>query len=139
MRLLNTMSLKLHDFTLESKPKYAILSHTWGDGEVTFQDMSSPNRFRMEGYNKIVGTCELANRKGFEYVWIDTCCIDKSSSAELGEAINSMFQWYEDATVCYVYLDDIGEDQLEISLPKCRWFGRGQYMRLAIRSDSIVA
>jgi hypothetical protein len=55
---------------------------------------------------KIAMCCQKALSHGYVYVWIDTCCIDKSSSAELSEAINSMYQWYEMAGVCYAYLDD---------------------------------
>ncbi len=46
---------------------------------------------------------------GVRYIWIDTCCIDKSSSAELSEAINSMYRWYEESVVCYAYLEDVEE------------------------------
>lgn len=74
------------------------------------------------GYKKITNTCELALSDGLEYVWVDTCCIDKSSSAELTEAINSMYRWYQEAKICYVYLaDKLGETPLS----DCRWFTRG--------------
>ncbi|KAK4461563.1 HET domain-protein, partial [Cladorrhinum samala] len=39
--------------------------------------------------------------------WVDTCCIDKTSSAELTEAINSMYMWYANSTVCYAWLSDL--------------------------------
>ena len=75
-------------------PAYAILSHTWGREEVTFQDMQGPKARNKEGFSKIQSCCEQAKRDGYEWVWIDKCCIDKISSAELSEAINSMFRWY---------------------------------------------
>lgn len=59
------------------------------------------------GYSKIVNAAREARHLGYRYIWIDTCCIDKSSSAELQEAINSMYRWYKDAEVCIVYLEDI--------------------------------
>jgi hypothetical protein len=66
--------------------------------------------------------CEEATRHGFQYAWVDTCCIDKKSSAELGEAINSMYMWYKKATVCFVYLYDVeGRDDIGRST----WFTRG--------------
>jgi hypothetical protein len=71
-------------------PKYAILSHTWGSDEVTFREfdpVSGPRRIS----TKIDGCCAQSLKDGIDYVWIDTCCIDKSSTAELSEAINSMF------------------------------------------------
>jgi hypothetical protein len=89
------------------------------------------------GYHKIRKCCEQATRDGFEFAWVDTCCIDKSSSAELSEAINSMFQWYKDSAVCYAYLEDVDnilgdafdnlpdEALLKQVLEKSRWFTRG--------------
>jgi hypothetical protein len=126
MRLINTTTLLLHDFPLGEAPPYAILSHTWGDGEVSFQDMASVDRFMKKGYEKISRTCSLAREAGLGFAWIDTCCIDKSSSAELGESINSMFQWYMNAVVCYVSLVDLPPHiSAESGLLGCRWFIRG--------------
>jgi hypothetical protein len=107
MRLLNTSTITLEEFSSDSVPKYAILSHVWGPGEVSFQDMKNGMARNLAGYLKIQGCCWQAFRDGWQYAWIDTCCIDKSSSAELSEAINSMFRWYENATVCYAYLPDV--------------------------------
>lgn len=133
MRLLNTTSLKFKEFFEDQIPPYAILSHTWGssDEEVSFHDMAhlSPRileKDRRDGYSKIVNTCRLALEDGLEYAWVDTCCIDKSSSAELTEAINSMFRWYERASMCYVYLADVTpQTSLEEGLKSCRWITRG--------------
>lgn len=92
-------------------PDYAILSYTWdGDeDEITFQDIQSGGtlaerkRFLMErkrlAYDKIIGCCELVERNSFDYVWVDTCCIDRTSSSELQEAICSMWRWYKNAMV----------------------------------------
>src|SRR5436305_1886774 len=83
---------------------------------------------RMAGYTKITRCCSQALQEGFDYVWVDTCCIDKTSSSELSEAINSMYQWYQNAQVCYAYLADepSGEDyRLENSaFSRSRWFTR---------------
>jgi hypothetical protein len=110
MRLLNTRTLRLETFHADSsKLKYAILSHTWGDEEITYEDLrAEPAQMKLKtaAYVKIHGACEQAKRDLCDYIWIDTCCIDKSSSTELSEAINSMFKWYEDAWICYVYLVD---------------------------------
>ena len=67
----------------------------------------------LKGYKKIKACCALAASCSYEYVWIDTCCIDKTSSAELSEAINSMYRWYLNAAICYAYLVDvwIGEER----------------------------
>ncbi|KAF4436578.1 hypothetical protein F53441_13216 [Fusarium austroafricanum] len=119
-------------------PKYAILSHTWdGTQEVTFQHCNSASSKLKTGYDKIRKTCELALKDGIEYIWVDTCCIDKSSSAELTEAINSMFRWYQQAAVCYVYLADFA-DLSEISaLKHCRWFSRGWTLQELIAPKSM--
>lgn len=100
MRLLNTSTLKLEEFIGSNIPPYAILSHTWGNEEVSFQDMQGSGAMEKVGYEKISRCCEKAATGGFEYAWVDTCCIDKSSSSELSEAINSMYRWYRNAEVC---------------------------------------
>ncbi|OAG05188.1 uncharacterized protein CC84DRAFT_1061266, partial [Paraphaeosphaeria sporulosa] len=53
---------------------YVILSHTWGDDEVTFDDIHQEHAESMQGYSKIVKCGEQANHDGYEWVWIDTCC-----------------------------------------------------------------
>jgi hypothetical protein len=112
MRLLHAESLELSDFQ-RSVPPYAILSDIWGrpEDEVTFPDLVDTGRAKMKpGFAKINGCCRKARQDGIEYVWIDSCCIDKSSSAELSEAINIMYKWYRDSRVCYAYLEDVTRD-----------------------------
>ena len=134
MRLLHAQSLELCEFLENVTPPYAILSHTWEKEEVTYQDMQSPAAKLKAGYTKIERCCDQAVGDGYEYVWIDTCCIDKSSSAELSEAINSMYVWYKNATTCYAYLADVepvltvGKSKPKIplaSFKRSRWFTRG--------------
>lgn len=126
MRLLHARSLKFQDFNESSLPPYAILSHTWdAPEEVTLQDMTSPYLPSKKGYAKITESCRLALSQGLEYTWIDTCCIDKTSSAELTESINSMFRWYQKASVCYVYLFDLHTTSAGPELASCVWFTRG--------------
>ena len=123
MRLINSKSLEMEEFFDHNIPHYATLSHTWGKEEVTFQDMQGRGTRKKGGFSKILGCCEQAKQDGLEWVWIDTCCIDKSSSAELTEAINSMFKWYQRAVVCFVFLKDL--DPETDSLENCNWFRRG--------------
>ncbi|KAI1325519.1 heterokaryon incompatibility protein-domain-containing protein [Xylariaceae sp. FL0255] len=139
-------NLKLVQVSEESAPKYAILSHTWGDEEVSFQEVQaliqaqepysrskSPDITAKKGYIKIRDTAVVAAEDMYSYIWVDTCCIDKSSSAELSEAINSMFRWYKRASVCYVYLEDVEdntdyehwEDSFLTYCRNSRWFTRG--------------
>jgi hypothetical protein len=120
MWLLNTQTLKLEAF-LGKIPSYAILSHRWEDEELSFGDLT-PEHQHLKGYRKVKAFCEEAKRNDFQYGWTDTCCIDKKSSAELGEAINSMYMWYERAEICYAYLCDVeGRDNIAQS----SWFTRG--------------
>ncbi|KAI1152223.1 hypothetical protein F4825DRAFT_327318 [Nemania diffusa] len=74
------------------------------------------------GFEKIKACCKVARENGLEWVWIDTCCIDKTSTAKLSEAINSMFRWYQKATVCYAYLADVHDEH---EFASSRWFRRG--------------
>ena len=134
IRLLHTTLLELREFEGDKVPSYAILSHTWEDEEVTFALFYDvQRRQQLRGWQKILKSCEAAALRDAEYIWIDTCCIDKSSSAELSEAINSMFRWYGDAKLCLTYLCDVdavdGDDDSEWpSAPnfrQSRWFTRG--------------
>jgi hypothetical protein len=127
MRLINCKTLNLEEFFGDKIPRYAILSHTWGDEEVSFAELSlnQAATATRAGYQKIVFTCKQAREDGLEYAWVDTCCIDKSSSAELSEAINSMFTWYKNAVVCYAYLADVSKANVDEEFSKSRWFTRG--------------
>ncbi|KAK7964410.1 hypothetical protein PG988_011384 [Apiospora saccharicola] len=110
MRLLHSKDLTLKEF-VANPPPYAILSHTWEDDEVLFADIANLEHTRTKaGFTKVQQACRTAAEDGFEWIWIGTCCIDKSSSAELSEALNSMFQWYEASEVCYAYISDMLPD-----------------------------
>jgi len=138
MRLLQQKSND--DFSLTKDfisdiPRYAILSHTWGvdTEEVTFGDLVDGTGKSKTGYNKLRFCSEQARRDGLKYFWVDTCCIEKSNSTELSEAINSMYYWYRDAAKCYVYLSDVSRSPLDTGdksrwkseFRKSRWFTRG--------------
>jgi len=130
MRLINTSTLRLESIDPSSPPPYAILSHTWGNDEVSFADMCDPSKAsQREAFPKLLHACNEARARGFGYIWIDTCCIDKSSSAELSEAINSMYRWYQNAAVCFIFLSDVdlaaGRGEWEDHLRYSRWFYRG--------------
>lgn len=141
MGLINTETLRLEGFMGEA-PSYAILSHTWGPEEVAFADFhDETTRHQKAGFAKIKLTCEQARTEEIKYAWVDTCCINKESSAELSEAINSMFKWYRLAKVCYAYLEDFPQ-QVEIadlsSLSCCRWFSRGWTLQELIAPRNLV-
>lgn len=126
----------LVEFLTDHLPPYGILSHTWGPEEVSMEDVTNGTGRHKLGYEKIQFCLEAAKRDGLNYFWIDTCCINKSSSAQLQESINSMFRWYYDAACCYVYLQDVSvpttdlrdrmsEQSFELEFRQSRWFTRG--------------
>ncbi|CAI6332303.1 unnamed protein product [Periconia digitata] len=183
MRLIDVDTIELKSFSEQTVPRYAILSHTWGPDEVSYQELSLITRMRSlldtysnqrasrsqqavasgntalmlaamemllhgdrdigtlmtdlsegglmkrEGYSKIVKSAAEAKRLGYQYIWCDTCCIDKTSSTELQEAINSMYHWYKKSDVCLVYLNDV--EPVGFAAPSsakdvfhdCRWRG----------------
>jgi hypothetical protein len=111
-------------------PPYAILSHTWGtdEEEVTFKDLVEGKGKNKAGYRKLRFCGEQAAKDSLRYFWVDTCCIDKSSSSELSEAVNSMFRWYQESARCYVYLSDVSTGSIAsngLSFRTSRWFTRG--------------
>jgi hypothetical protein len=135
-------------FLLDAIPPYAILSHTWGSQEVTYEDMVKDSVKSKAGYEKIKFCGEQAARDGLQYFWVDSCCIDKSSSAELQESITSMFRWYKRAAKCYVYLSDVStrkrkrraensRDTWEQAFQESRWFTRGWTLQELLAPTSV--
>jgi hypothetical protein len=140
----------LSSSTLNNPPPSAILSHTWGNSEVIFREAEAGGitgcleKFHTLGFDKIRHTCEQALKDGLNYVWIDTCCIDKSSSAKLSEAINSMFSWYKRSHVCYAYLSDVPPTKLSLegllpdSFNSSRWFTRSWTLQELVAPSNLV-
>ncbi|PIL34788.1 hypothetical protein GSI_02575 [Ganoderma sinense ZZ0214-1] len=153
MRLLNTSTGELQDFPDESLPRYAILSHVWQTDELSFEDLralhtllsSSPTSgldVLSKTPSKIRECCRVAREYGYSWVWIDTCCIDKSSSAELSEAINSMFAWYKCADACFAFLHDVDEYEdpcaQESSFRQSKWWTRGWTLQELLAPSMVV-
>ena len=154
MRLLKTKNVPelVEVMGEEEHGRYAILSHTWEKGEeVSFQELSGdPAKYTNKtGYRKIQQACALAAQNGFDYAWVDTCCINKDASAELSEAINSMFRWYEEAAVCYVFLADLrpanvdqsgpdSESNFASRLSACKWFTRGWTLQELLAPQEVL-
>ncbi|KAH7403103.1 heterokaryon incompatibility protein-domain-containing protein [Cadophora sp. MPI-SDFR-AT-0126] len=130
-------------------PPYAILSHTWGEPteEVTFRDLMDGTGKGKAGYDKIRFCGGQAKLDGLHYFWVDTCCIDRSDSAELQTSINSMFRWYKTSIKCYVCLSDVrgpfesNEDafnvKFESAFRAARWFTRGWTLQELIAPSSV--
>ena len=148
MRLLKTDTFELAEFVGERIPRYAILSHTWEGKEVSLHDIQQPNALTYlkaekpptPAWSKVKHACRQAREDGFEFIWIDTCCIDKSSSAELQEAINSMFAWYRKSALCYAFLSDTQKptgpcDPASFDINSSRWFTRGWTLQELLAPD----
>lgn len=146
MRLIHTETLELFEFFGNDIPEYAILSHTWGHEEVTFKDWKRLDAAKGKaGFSKINMACRQALADDLKYLWVDTNCIDKRSSAELSEAINSMFSWYKNATICYAYLADVEPRPLGTMTEdyprhfrQSRWFTRGWTLQELLAPRQIV-
>ena len=144
MRLLQLSQhdeLSLTEFVGQEIPRYAILSHTWGrsETELTLQDVMNGTGRKKAGYKKVVACGKQAAQDSLQYFWCDTCCIDKTSSAELSEAINSMWHWYRASTICYAYLADVPASATTNSkLPKSKWFTRGWTLQELLAPSEVM-
>ncbi|OJT03675.1 Vegetative incompatibility protein HET-E-1 [Trametes pubescens] len=161
MRLLDISNfpqrVKFYEVSDPRKERYAILSHVWDKDpedqspqEPTFQKLSSiisapdplPDAFP---FLKLYRFCEAARKAQYKLVWADMCCIDKTSSAELSEAITSMYYWYQCADVCYAYLKDVSSPgtSFPFRIPReefrdSKWFKRGWTLQELIAPRSVV-
>jgi tetratricopeptide (TPR) repeat protein len=150
MRLLHFDALGMlvsTDFRGKTIPPYAILSHRWSDSEILLEDIASgAYKDKQEGYRKLEFCAKQAVQDGLQYFWIDTCCIDKWNLSELSRAINSMFQWYKNASRCYVFLSDVSlcsatdtpeRSDWEASFRASVWFTRGWTLQELIAPVSV--
>ena len=161
MLLINATTRRLERFDDERNlPPYAILSHTWNNTEVTlreYQNALGGSRTHetfpqsSSGLLKIDCTCQQAIADKLSYVWIDACCVDRTSSSELSAAINSMRRWYQQACVCYVYFHDVEapstlscrkvgctwDVNIRQQLASARWFTRGWTLQELLASRYI--
>lgn len=154
-------NFSLAEFPDRNTPPYAILSHTWSsneEDECTKKDIEEGTWVGKAGSVKLQFSMKQASTDGLKYVWIDTCCINRESSAELSEAINSMFKWYQSAARCYVYLSDLSStrqrsfqtqgcchsDELHhlkkwrTALQSSRWFTRGWTLQELLAPKTVV-
>ncbi|TBU47153.1 heterokaryon incompatibility protein-domain-containing protein, partial [Dichomitus squalens] len=138
MRLLDTVTGQFVEVSDPAAVEYAILSHTWDPkGEQSYQELKAIQECYRPGSEKTRRACAVARAHGHRLIWIDASCVDRTSSAELSEAINSMFRWYRDASVCYAYLAD--DPRAENSAFRhSRWFRRGWTLQELIAPPVVV-
>ena len=118
--------------------QYATLSHRWGSDEPVLRDVQGQVIYDMElphGIIKLQEFCTDAGKRGYRWAWSDTCCIDKESSAELQEAIGSMFRWYRRSALTIVHLADISNDG---ALSSSVWFERGWTLQELLAPRAIL-
>jgi hypothetical protein len=138
------------DFVKDDEiPPYAILSHTWQEGEeVAYSELTEGSSTEKAGYDKIRFCAQQAKRDGLDYFWVDTCCINKADQVELRDAISSMFRWYQNAARCYVFLSDVSigkrkSDSEHLEYPwmaafrASRWFTRGWTLQELLAPESV--
>ncbi|KAJ9653656.1 hypothetical protein H2198_007167 [Neophaeococcomyces mojaviensis] len=134
---------------VDNIPSYAILSHTWGadEEEVAYHEVLHPSSKKKTGYAKIHFCGQQAARDGYQHFWVDTCCINKDSHVELSEAITSMYRWYQQAQICYVYLADVSTclevdgfcgRSWERAFRESRWFTRGWTLQELLAPKEVV-
>jgi hypothetical protein len=148
MRLLHAKNLAFEEFVGDNIPIYATVSHRWGDNELSYQgflkdkDQYQNGHRQGHGWTKIAKACELTLECVLEWVWLDTICINKESSAELTEAINSMYDWYQRAEACFVFLPDVHNiDSCTCELANNNIFNAGEestYNLLASRGERTI-
>ena len=105
--------------------QYATLSHRWGTFEPLLRDIKEKIIYDLDpndGLLKLQSFCLATLRHGHIWAWSDTCCIDKESSAELQEAIGSMYSWYQQSVLTMVHLADVSDTS---PLTSSEWFKRG--------------
>ncbi len=70
------VNFELVTFNNDDIPPYAILSHTWTEGqEVTYDELVAGGGTSKDGYAKLRFCQERAAHDKLDYFWIDTCCI----------------------------------------------------------------
>lgn len=140
---LGTGNVLFREFPEYELPEYAILSHRWGEGEVTLQELSNPHIFAQNNTGSKKGFVKLWNAAvktidwRCKWLWCDTCCIDKTSSTELSEAINSMFRWYKNSHLCLAYLSDIPTTDVA-HFTRSEWFERAWTLQELIAPEHLV-
>ena len=142
MRLLNVRSLQFAEYHSDNgKPKYVIASHRWVNGfEATFEDVQKRRNTKGLGYQKLRAFAKYVRERipSVEWLWIDTCCINKDSAAELSEAVNLMFEWYRNAEVCLAYLADVKTVGDKSGFRRSDWFKRGWTLQELLAPRTVV-
>ncbi|KAI5999477.1 hypothetical protein EDD15DRAFT_2128445, partial [Pisolithus albus] len=129
---------KLIHTTISGYFQFVTFSHRWGAGEPLLRDVEGRSIGDMSsegGFGKLKAFCDRARQQGYLWAWSDTCCIDKDSSAELQEAIGSMFAWYRRSALTIVYLHDVANTG---SFRNSEWFTRGWTLQELLAPKTVL-
>lgn len=108
---------------INDKIKWVIFSHRWGEAEPVYEEVKENKLSDKPGHKKLRNFCEVAHGEHHaEFVWSDTCCINKKDSTEYARSIRSMYRWYANAPLCVAYL--VGTINIS-DLERDVWFTRG--------------
>ncbi len=151
MRLLNVYNLSFHAFKEHELPPYAIASHRWEEEEVSFAEVYHKQNTWKMGFRKVADFCQFVRQRNqvvkqcsrsqelkearLEWIWIDTCCINKESSEEVKYDVTSMYKYYEKAAECYAYLSDVN---VLADFPHSKWFTRGWTLQELIAPQTVT-
>ncbi|KAG1770592.1 heterokaryon incompatibility protein-domain-containing protein [Suillus placidus] len=108
--------------------RYVMLSHTWGENEPLLHDIQNNVVYKLKaagGLVKLQSFCKLARHAGYNWAWVDTCCIDQNNNVEFQKSLNSMFAWYQCSALTVVYLSDVPPSSKSGALAKSAWNTRG--------------
>ncbi|KAF2806216.1 kinesin light chain 1 [Mytilinidion resinicola] len=130
MRLLKRLlggDFELISFKDDDLPPYAILSHTWTEGqEVTYNELVAGTGKDKTGYAKIRFCGRRAAAHGLQYFWVDTCCIDKSTSDELNVSVPEEVSNAEAFQITWAE-----------AFRRSRWFTRGWTLQELLAPTSV--
>lgn len=143
MRLLNVYDFKFEHFFEPDIPPYIIASHRWTDEEISLKDFQKSRNADYKGYQKVKGFCRFVRTRlpTIKWLWIDTVCIDQRWSAEVSEAINSMFVWYRQAVWCVAYLADTFSWDIDNGYRRVEhsgWFERGWTLQELVAPKAVM-
>ncbi|KAI6044236.1 hypothetical protein EDC04DRAFT_2561505, partial [Pisolithus marmoratus] len=118
--------------------QFVTFSHRWGGDEPSLRDVEGHPIYDMSnkgGFGKLKAFCFHAFEQHYLWAWSDTCCINKDSSAELQEAIGSMFGWYRRSALTIVYFSDVPNAH---SFGSSEWFRRGWTLQELLAPRTIL-
>jgi len=107
--------------------RYVMLSHRWGENEPLLHDIQDKVVYKLNAASvmKLQSFCKLARHAGYQWAWVDTCCIDQNNHVELQKSLNSTFVWFRHSALTIVYLSDVPPSAKYGALAKSEWNTRG--------------